>query len=252
MAIPVRLRPIRLWAPRWGEEQLRAKCAEDEAAYNRGFRLQAFSDEDATFKAWHKCKTHGVAIGEIQRNDWPKFTGVDLSGKKRPGNAIVTVALDPKSRRRFPCDVRMGKWSSDETAAQIQDVNELLNPTVIMVENNGYQDALIDWARSKKDRYGYWMKLEPTTTGSNKMDPALGLPGLQVEFNNQAWVIPADEFEGHSVDCPCNWCRFDKEFRFHPLYSSSDLVMATWFARQGIELYGSASQSLTLGDVSAR
>ena len=252
MSVPIKLRSIPLWGTRWSKDALVAKRGENERAYDRGFRMMAFSDEEATFPGWKGCYAHGVSIGDIQRNGWLKYTGVDPSGSTRPGNAIVTVAVEPGSRRRYPCDVRVGAWRSDELAEQIQDVNNLLNPQVIMVENNAYQSALIDWAQASKHNNDFWMKLEATTTGSNKNNQVLGLPGMQVEFSNGSWVVPHGEFEGHAVNCPCAWCRFDKEFRFHPLFASTDLVMATWFARQGIEMFSGIADHQRVGNLNSR
>jgi hypothetical protein len=232
-----------LW-PRCGREWLIAKeRAIGPRAFNRGFRQIAISDEDNTFPSFQQCYAVGpLALGEIQRRAWwPKFTGVDLASSKRPGTAIVTVAVDPKDRKRYPVDVRVGAWRSHETAQMLTAVNELYQPEVIMVENNAYQQSLIDWIQFIK--LDYWYKVDSTTTGTNKMSEEVGLPALLLEFHNKSWVIPADEYRHHppghhEAHPPCGWCRFDHEFRFHPLFSTSDLVMATWFARQAIERSG--------------
>lgn len=248
MTDAIRLRSIPLWElcagePKWGKAELMKRRSDGPRAFDRGFRMQAFSDDEATFPSFKDCEVPGVSIGDLTRSGWPKFTGVDLSGKKRPGNAIVTVAVDPSSRRRFPVDVRFGKWSSSELAQQLNDVDQTFNPVVVMVENNGYQQALIDWVEAEKDKYRFWMKLEPTTTTEgNKADAAIGLPGLEIEFKNRAWVFPLSEYEGAGLQDEDprrrHWARLAAEFRFHPIASTSDGVMATWFARQGIAIYG--------------
>jgi len=231
------------------------KRAEEPRAFERGFRLLALSDDERTFPSFEQCYEHGVSLGELQRGSWPKFTGVDLAGAARRGNAIFTIAVDPSTKRRVPVDLRHGAWRSNETAAQIAEVNQLYSPVVIMVENNGYQQAIIDWCQANKGVAGisdFWMKLEATTTGRNKMDPRLGLPGLQVEFANKAWIVPRNAYETHPVTCPCSWCVWDREVRNHPLAPSSDLVMAMWFARQGVENYGYAAHGVSIGDLTAR
>lgn len=254
MAVPVRLRAIPLWAEKWDEGALRKRYEQEERSFERGFRLRAYSDAEVTFPGFADCRVHGVGIGEIQRSSWPKFTGVDLSSKKRPGNAIVTVAVDPSTRRRFPIDVRYGAWKSNETCEQIADVNRTYHPTVIMVEDNAYQASLIEWAQATKGANDFWMKLEPTTTtDGNKMNSEMGLPVLQVEFKNKAWTIPFSEYERASPDDKGRagqWARWDYEFRNHPIATTSDGVMATWFARQGIEIYyGGGVPTLNVGSL---
>lgn len=260
MSTPIKLRSIPLFTPQWGEAELRKRHAQEERSFERGFRMRAHSDSELSFPAYTNCRTLGGSIGEIIRSDWPKVTGVDLASKKRPGTCLVTVALDPVRRRRFPIDVRYGAWRSNETCEQLADVNDRFNPTVIMVEDNAYQAALIEWIQALPERYAYWMKVEPTTTTEGtKASAELGLPVMQTEFRSKAWVFPWSEWEGARTDDPYprgHWARLDYEFRQHPIASTSDGVMATWFARQGIEIWLSRllsnQQDNSLGDLTAR
>lgn len=242
MTVPVKLRPIPLCTETgWTHDALvKKKASMPHSSFNRGWHLIAASDEDLTFPAFRSCFTPGVALGPIQRNDWATFTGVDLAGEKRPGNAIVTLKVHPVTHRRIPIDLRAGSWKSNETVQHLADIYEAYRPTVIMVENNGYQQALVDWIQALK--LDFWPIVEPTTTtGSTKYNETIGLPGLQVEFQNRAWTIPSDEFEAHPpghMSKGCQWCRWVYEMTTHPLAVSSDYVMATWFARQGVEQHG--------------
>ena len=259
MAVAVQLAPIRLCERMgWDEKALRKRHHGGERSFDRGFRLRAFSDDEATFPSFPLCLVPGVGIGDIQRSAWPKFTGVDLSSSKRPGNAIVTVAVDPVNRRRYLIDARVGAWRSNETCEQIGIVNSLYKPTVIMVEDNGYQEALIEWAVAKKSENPWWMKVEGcTTTGPSKKSLEVGLPVLQVEFERKGWVFPLSEWEGATVEDPAprgHWARLEQEFKFHPIAATSDFVMSTWFARQGIELFGNLELDATdaLADINVR
>lgn len=256
----VRLRDIPLWEEKWSTEALRQRRHQDERSYRRGFELVAKSDEEMSFPAFESCYAHGVSVGEIARSPWIKVLGVDLSGPRRPGNAIVALALNPQNGRRYPIDVRFGAWKSNETCEVISDMDRTYSPLIIMVEDNGYQTALIDWATADKSRHPWWMKVEATTTGSNKRSETLGLPSLQVEFSHGAWVVPIDEYEGASAEEGGRrgaWARWDYEFRNHPLASTSDGVMATWFARQGLDLVSvyvnaAGTGGTGLGDLGAR
>ena len=260
MSVPVQLRPIPLWHEHWNELALRKKCGEDQRTFDRGFRLIAYSDDDLTFPHFKQCRVPGLVLGDLQRNEqWPCFMGVDLSGKKRPGNALVAVRVDPVSRRRYPIDIRFLARSGPEVCEAINDMDQRYRPVVIMVENNGYQDSLIDWIGDQKSRFPFWVKVEPTTTTSGrKGDATMGLPGLEVEFKNGAWCFPHSEYEGAfpDDDPPRGWwARLDNEFTAHPIGANTDGVMACWFARQGIETFGGLSVSDEgdgLGDVNRR
>lgn len=242
MVQPIKLRPAPLWrergfTPEFFRKMQTSPRAEVAAAYNRGYRLVAINDSDKTFPHYPNCRRRGVVLGDILRNGWPTFTGVDLSGSKRKGNAIVTVAVDPYSKVRYVVDVRMGAWRSSETAVQISIVYEQFHPKAIFVEDNGYQEALIDWM--KVAGLSCWPIVEPTTTtGYTKHSSELGLPALDIEFKNEAWVIPWSEFEGASPEDPGQrgmWARLDVELANHPFAATADGTMATWFARQAID-----------------
>ena len=263
MPLPTPLRPIPLWAGPWTEEALKKRYDDNPRSFDRGYRLRAWSDKESSFPSFEQCRTPGLVLGDIvRRTQWPAFTGVDLSGKKRPGNAIVTVRVDPVSRHRYPVDVRYLARAGPEVCESLNIVNEIFRPTVIMVEDNGYQESLLDWVGSEKAKYPFWVKIEATTTtGGKKSDADKGLPSLEVEFKNKAWVVPYSEYEAAGLDSPtpaCHWVRWDNEFRFHPLAATTDGVMATWFARQGIEIYGgfgAGSTALTeqsIGGINSR
>lgn len=256
MGVPIHLRPIKLCEGMgWTEKALRARHAQGERAFARGFFLNAIADGELSFPGYPKCRVPGVTIGDIARSDWFKVTGVDLSGSKRPGNAIVTVAVDPLSHRRYVIDVRYGAWRSNETCEQIGIVDSHFRPSLIMVEDNGYQQALIDWAQADKSKHRWWMKVEATTTGSNKRNQEIGLPALQVEFERGGWVFPLSEWEGanQNDDGPRGWwARLDQEMRHHPVAEQSDGTMALWFARQGIVMHGGLDVPTNLGDFNAR
>lgn len=259
MGVAVKLASITLCEKMgWNERALRARHRQGERSFDRGFRQKAFVEGEATFGAFERCCVPGITLGTYQRSDWPKFTGVDLSSAKRPGNAIVTVAVDPLTRRRYVIDVRFGAWRSNETCEQIGIVNRLYSPTIIMVEDNGYQEALIDWALSQKKDNHWWMKVEGcTTTGQSKKSQEIGLPVLQVEFERKGWVFPLSEWEGATPedDPPRgHWARLHQEFKHHPIAANTDGVMATWFARQGIEMHGGLAFEADeeLGDINVR
>jgi hypothetical protein len=253
VSITVRGPDIQPWA-HWNRERLTKEKTDNPRAFARGFQMRAFTDSERMFPSFTKCYAHGVVTGEIMRRGWPVFVGVDLAGAKRPGNVIVVVALDPITHRRYPIEILAGAWTSPETATKLGEVHmRHPNVRVIMVENNGYQQALIDWIKSSKGDHSYWYKIEAFTTGENKHAPQTGLPSLEVEFANGAWVIPADEFEGHPPTCRCPWCVWKGEFRDYPMGATTDHVMGTWFAREAVARWGTLSMGAgAVGDINTR
>ncbi len=218
--------------------------------------MQAFTDDERMFPSFTTCFTPGVCTAEISHRGWPVFMGVDLAGPHRPGNVIFVVTLDPNTQRRYPLEVLAGAWTSPETARQLANVHARHpNTRFIMVENNGYQQAIIDWIKSSPTDHSFWYKIESFTTGANKMKVEIGLPSLEVEFKNQAWVIPADEFSAHPLTCLCGWCTWCNEMRDYPMSSSNDCVMACWFAREAISRWGRitiSSPGLGLANINSR
>ena len=162
---------------------------------------------------------------ELLTIDWPRWTGVDLSTDKRPGNAFVTIAQNPANQRRIVVDVRAMAIKSPEVWRQLEEINRLFRPNIIMVENNALQGAVMEWGLELNAT----LPVKGFLTGKNKADEQIGLPGLEVEFSNGGWIIPRPS---HTYDCSCAWCQFWSEFTSHPLSETNDLVMATWFARE--------------------
>jgi len=242
---------VKLW-DRWNEQMLRDRRADLGAkAFSRGYYLESISDEDLTFPSFHKMLQYeiGTELWEGQEN-WAKFCGVDVSSNNRAGCAIVTVGVDGVGKR-FPLEIKVGAWKSPEFVQQLEETYNRFRHQVILVENNAVQTMLVDWLQEKKT----WMPVEGFHTGKQKADPNVGLPSLNLEFENEAWALPMKLVEGHGSLCelgerikdkpqPCAWCRFIAEFAGHPEYESSDLVMATWFAREAIRQYWNTGYTL--------
>lgn len=239
----------------WSSERLLLEQKANPRAFARGFQMKAFTDDERMFPSFKTCFEHGVVTGEVARRGWPVFVGVDLAGPKRVGNVIFAAALDPSSHRRYPLEVLTGAWTSPETARQLAGVaSRHQNLRHIMVENNGYQQAIIDWIRSSPVDHSFWYKIESFTTGMNKSAPDVGLPSLEIEFKNKAWVVPAGEFEGHPPTCRCGWCTWVAETTDYPLGQATDTVMAMWFCREAISRWGVGvgQKAVSLGDFNMR
>lgn len=229
--------------PGWFSPQfLEAKSRTSEFA--QGFRMEAIAPGDLAFPHFSSCYQPALVLGEVQRRRLPTYAGVDLSSATRPGNAIVSIALDPQGRR-IPVDVRYGAWTSPQTADEMTRVDLAHVVETFTVENNAYQQSIIEWSTESKTRFPWWMKVEAHTTGKNKADPQYGLPGLEVEFKNKAWAIPSGEWEGHPAGCACAWCEWSRQMSMYPRGAQTDFVMATWFAFTSINRHGRRRQNVS-------
>lgn len=234
----MRLPDVPVWE-HWDAERLAKEKLENPRAFARGFQMKAFTDDERMFPSFHTCFTPGISTGEIARRGLPVFAGVDLAGQRRPGNVIFVAALDTLTQRRYPLEVLTGNWTSPDTAKHLAGVN-VRHPNLrfIMVENNGYQQAIIDWIKSSPVDHSFWYKIESFTTGANKMKAEIGLPSLEIELKNKAWCIPSSEFEGHGVACHCGWCTWVMEMKDYPMSATTDTVMAMWFCREAMSRWG--------------
>jgi len=221
---------IPLW-DKWPKEKLIARCREiGTRAFDRGYRQEALSDEDRTFNYYLNIFKKGISIGDMVGRDWPRVGGMDPFGQ---WVVIFTLAISPQGRR-YPVEIRRGKWDSKKAVMELIDAYRVHKHQLICVENNAAQDAILQWALEKG---GASMPLVPFVTGIQKAHPELGLPGMNVEFENGSWVVPDLE---HSPDCQCAWCVWKQELKTHPVGTTSDVVMASWFARE-------AARALTTG-----
>lgn len=216
---------IPLW-DKWGKLALMKRRGEiGSRSFARGFRQETLDDASRTFPSVAQCGEDDLRPLEYMSPHWPIFTGVDLSSDKRPGNAIVSIAQRPSDRKRLVVSVRTGLWTSPELWRELEEEERRFRPVVFMAENNAYQGALLEWGREKNAS----LPVEGFTTGTNKADPVMGLRGIEVEFENEAWIIPRPS---HALDCECDWCRLWMELTGHPIAESTDIVMALWFARE--------------------
>jgi hypothetical protein len=238
MSEGIPLPPLPVWSAHWPSERLKQEAAAAPRAFARGFRLQAFTDEERAFPSFTSCYAPGLRIEDIVRRGYPTFIGVDLAGDKRPGNVIFAAAMDPVSHHRYPLEVMAGGWKSPETARKLHEIHgRHPNTRFILVESNGYQQSLVDWIRQTGGGT-WWYKVESFTTGANKANPTIGLPSMELEFHHKMWSIPTAEYKHHPVTCPCGWCTWDQEMHDYPMSPTTDCVMAMWFCREAIARWG--------------
>lgn len=173
---------------------------------------------------------------------WSRYIGCDIAGKKRRGTVIFTLAVSPSGVRHV-LDISMGAWTGPETVRQLQavDYNKLLTARCIFVENNAYQESLIDWI--KEMDVPCWTKVRPFRTGSNKMDQEIGLPVIEVQYSRRRWKIgvphpehrPSMPDPKNHTNCICGLCMLihaTKVFTPDDLDETPDTIAAQFIAKE--------------------
>ncbi len=218
---------IPLWNSYWDKKALLSRLAViGKRAFNRGFRQQALTDEDKTFPSSEIIFKEDIRANDIVQPNWPKVMGIDPFGQ---WVVLFTLAYNPYDYKRVPIDIIRGKFDPTRTVNEILRAFDKHRHQAIVCENNAAQEAILQWAKEKGRAD---LPIIPFTTGKQKADPALGLPSLEVEFTNGAWIVPMER--RHDPDCTCGFCVWRNELFNHPLAKAADTVMASWFAREGV------------------
>lgn len=220
-----------LWEKKWSKEALKSRCKKlGWFSYNRAFRNIVVSADDAIFDktSIDNMRTAGVGRNPEDYLTCPKYMGVDLAigrGKQACFTCVFVVALTPE-KKRVPVDIVKGHMTSPQTARLIYDKFNMWHPDSVRVENNAYQQAIIDWmAELIPD-----MPVEAHFTGAQKLDLNIGIPSLGVEMSHGLWVLPQGS-RLHADACQCTFCQWVSELRTFP-YATTDMVLASWLARE--------------------
>ncbi len=221
-----------LWPNKWSEEKLADKKEEvGDRVFARQYLLNAMSDEERTFPEASLEKSFDYTrreIGEDIPDDWPTFGGIDLAsalGKKNAYTVIWTLAKHPVTGKLHLKEMWRKRVPFSKTLEAIRDQFSRHHWRMAFCENNGYQQAVID-ALEETDRI---IPLQSFTTGANKANELIGLPGMNVAFEKGVFSIPAARFP-LAADDLSDLGIVLTELRTHPGGEFSDTVMALWFA----------------------
>lgn len=215
----------------------RGDGAEPKRSFRRGYQQDAYTDEERWFPSFELVPKYGFAHDAIPGWDgWAYITGVDLSSKKRPGNAVVTAGLATNGKRVI-VDVRIGAWSGPDLLRELAKVDAIFHPTAIFVESNAYQETFADFARDKPEYFSLSSRLRDyQTPGTVHTDEYLGIKFLDEEFKRLEWMqlVPHEKKTG----CDCGHCELIRQVTQHPHAKQRDALMALWFCREGFRLMG--------------
>jgi phage terminase large subunit-like protein len=222
-----------LWPDKWTAEALEARRAQVGArVFSRQFLLKPVADEEALFpeSVLRVCLAlgRGWEAGKTEQDEgWRRFIGVDLAisqSEKASYTVAFVIAVDAE-KRRLPLEIVRRRQRFEDTVRMIQELFRKYRPVQIRVENNAYQEALLQHLRHTDPT----IPVVGHTTGRQKADERIGLPGLAATMANGGWVIPCGG-EPHPADCECSWCAWVGELRAYPVGAHDDTVMAMWLA----------------------
>lgn len=223
-----------LWPEKWPEDKLAERLqALQQTAFESQYMLNPISDGDRTFPDKNLEASFDLSlafIGEGIPAHWPTFGGVDLAsalGKKNAWTVIWTLARNPETGKIHLKEMWRDRVGFTDTVEQIVIQAKKHNWCYGYVENNGYQQAVIDAIERSEDNS---LPIEGFNTNAyGKINQEIGLPGLSVAFGKGHFAIPAARLpllpeEGSDLAI------FMNELQTHPVGEFSDTIMAFWFA----------------------
>jgi len=230
------------WPEEWTSERIeKRKVHTPPAVWSREMLCQVRDDSEARFqRTWvEMCMRSGVGLSmpfdlaALPAEERPKgsrcFTGVDLGigrNERNARTALFTGLVRPDGKRRPLC-VEQGRWGAEEIVNRIRSHNERFG-SVAIVENNAGQDFLLQFTRRH-------VPVIPFTTGRNKAHPEFGVEGIAAEMSRGEWIIPSTETrEGHlSAANHALQAWISGLLFYNPAEHVEDVVMASWFFREG-------------------
>lgn len=241
------------------ESAIAARIANSEATHRQLYQLIASGPGDRIMPNFVNRAKHDCTVTQLLQCDeeggLPKFNyldrmryalvaGIDLSGLGRQGTAFWVLAIDG-SGKVYPVEHDRGAWTVTQIVERIQQSwARGIQPIKIIVETNGIQELIMESIGKVAGSEGYeWARLlQSFVTGSNKWNPQLGLPGLDVDFEQGIVQWPARESSRMEFEHSAAWRIFETQgaqmTNDVARKSMPDGWMAYWFARTGLRGVG--------------
>ena len=144
---------------------------------------------------------------------------------------MFLMGVDLQTGIRYPIDIVRGKaMRAPQLKDHIFDWADKYPLYSFRVENNGLQSQLVQY-NDEIIRYlaQKGIRVEPHNTGSNKWDPQFGVESMAPLFGAQMVSIPWGNTQTARAFQP--WV---EELLAFPMGTTSDTVMASWFADLGV------------------
>jgi hypothetical protein len=161
------------------------------------------------------------------------FVGVDLGialGEHNDDTSIFTCLVHESGHRQI-LDIDFGKYDGATKVQKIADKVRRYRAALVMVESNGGQKLLAEWALDKDIS----LPVKAVQTTARKSHPEDGLPGLFLEIYNGAWLIPNDD----NGACDPRVQRFiDECINYVPDKHTGDVLMSAYLMQGGMRQWG--------------
>lgn len=233
----------------WSQEKLMDLWREDPEEFRVAYRLETVTAETDLAK-WSSVTLWGDPSsdreGAIQFGFSPRHAlyrcsliaiGVDLAfGKSSTAKntAIVVVGLR-EDGKRVVLDASYGKgWGTERKVEEIKKMYQRWSADIIVVEDNAAQSMLVDLL---SDMRVFDTRVHPFTTDLYK---EAKLRVIANEYEDGWWVIPFDSetVHGQGQGCKCARCLLVAEMENYPKYDTSDVLMGSMFAKEGLKIIG--------------
>ncbi len=220
--------------------------------FTRTKRLIALSDEDRMFPSWPKRETFEGTVSEMlgvpEAGRLPRFKpidnmrfvvvgGVDFAGGKRKGDSITFIGRS-QNGTKYPIAHFRGAFSITQIIDLISMVwDNGIHFQLLYAENNAQQAKIVDAikADTKRRQLKWWPKVKGFMTGANKSHEDIGLPAMDAEIANGAFIWPTGEQVRTDTVHASAWATWAAEMSetpriFQPSEATADSVMSMWFA----------------------
>lgn len=228
-----------VWEEQWNRKQLEIRCKEiGSRSYDRAYRCRALSVEETVFDgAWlelAKDETRSFVEGPVE--GLSIYIGVDLIGgitknsieqvKKGSFFVIIVVGIDQLGNRCVLNIIRKRGLTFQNQKDEIKALKRY-KPKLVAIEDNNAQRWIVNEMTEITD-----LPVRGFTTSVNKHSPEDGVPSLSLEFENGKWILPyGDAKTQELIDI------FIGELNSWPISATTDIVMATWFVKQGLDIF---------------
>lgn len=241
--------PIRKrFMPWWSERELRKLYKEDPHEFEIAYRLNTVDTKrsgvnfDASWflgdeeKGRTGCIQYGFAANHDLYSPSLVITGVDIAAgesRKAKNTAVVTIGLMEDGTRVM---LEASYAHGDDLGCVTETARHCArwNPDLIVVENNAAQKVVVSLL-IELDIFD--QKIQPFTTDRFKNAK---LKILANEIEDGKWIFPLEDAEQHwpYQSCKCGTCYTIAEMLGYPEFVTSDCLMATMFAREGLKTLG--------------
>lgn len=236
------------WPSKWPLWRIKKVRARGELEFARSYLCkprdpgaEVFGAE-ALSAALLRGKGYGL-VDFLEESEVPRggllVSGVDLgASKKMTGGetSIGSVLHYPHGTKQLVA-LRAGRWSGRKILENLAEVGQSLGG-VLIVENNGVQQYIIDLSQEEGEHYEIPVPVLPFYTGKNKHDVDLGVDAMGAEFEGRRWLLPSGRrgpIAPDSVlgpDIPREVVKLLAELAaYSPNTHPGDRLMSVWMAR---------------------